>query len=107
MTDAPWETAIAAMKERVETAVELEQTMAACRTMTPELLKGLALNCDWLLRRCFADLELADEDEDDALHLSAANTKKLVPCLATTAKALREFAELLAGLDAFRAENAA
>lgn len=111
MTDTPWETAIAAMNQRIDTAVELEQNMAGCRLTTPEILNGLAQNCDWLLRRCLQDLELVDEDDDeddtDALQLSAASTRKLVPCLATMAKGLREFSEFLTGLDAFRAENAA
>ena len=115
MTDQP-HPAFDDMNQRIETAVELEQTMAACRTLTPALLNGLADNCDWLLRRCFFDLEFADEENDDdddefggdyALQLSPASTRKLLPYLATTAKGLRDFAELLSGLEAFRAENAA
>lgn len=99
----------AGVKDNVDAAVEGTKAMASTVVITPTILSGLAQNAEWLLRMCHHDLEfLLDEDDEDeeGLTLSVKDTRKLPPHLALMAKSLREFSELLEGLETFRAGNA-
>lgn len=97
----------AELNQRVDAGVELAQGQAAAITLSPFILNGLAQNVDWLLRQAVHDLEFAsgDDDDEDGLKISVGLTRKMVLNFAVAAKGLREFAELLQGLEAFRQEQ--
>lgn len=99
----------AGVKDNVDAAVEATKATTSAVVITPIILNGLAQNAEWLLRMCHHDLEfvLDENDEDEeGLTLSAKDTRALAPHLALMAKSVREFAELLEGLETFRAGNA-
>lgn len=92
------------IQEDTKAAIEVERAKALCATITPEIARGLAANVDWLMRNIVSDLQFADGDEetvDITLDMQAA--QKMPASLATTAKALVEYAELLEVLDKARA----
>jgi hypothetical protein len=83
---------------------------AARMNITPTILRGLAESADLLVRSCILDIEISDDgdnDDDDGLTLPLGTTKKLVPSMAVTARALRDFAELLEAIGKTEEEKAA
>jgi hypothetical protein len=71
---------------------------AARMNITPTILRGLAESADLLVRSCILDIEIT---------LPLGTTKKLVPSMAVTARALRDFAELLEAIGKTEEEKAA
>lgn len=90
--------------QAADATIDREKLMAACVTLDPTTLNGLASNAEWLLRQLALNLVFVDEDDDELdIQLDLETARKLPQHLALIAKGLREFAELLEALEKHQA----